>query len=79
MVICLALLTAGYFAGVWWVRRETRRARLSRAAAASAALPPEDQPPATAVGWPPKGGSFTPYVLRGIAALDAYRSEGHAA
>jgi hypothetical protein len=79
MLIWVALLTAAYFAGVWWVRRGSHRARITRLVAPSAGLPAADQPPPTAVGWPPKGVQFTAYVLRGIAALDEYRSEGHAA
>lgn len=77
MLILLALLTVAYFAGVVWLRR-TRR---TTAAATEPApeLPIDDQPPATAVGWPPAGTGFTSYVDEGFAALDAYLSEGFAA
>jgi hypothetical protein len=79
MLILLALLTASYFAAVVWVRRGTRR----RAAAVAGrqlpvALPADDQPPSSAVGWPPGGSQFTAYVDQGFQALDAYLAEGFA-
>ena len=75
MLFLLAALTAGYFAFLVWVRR-TRRAA---SPANVSALPSDDQPPASAVGWPPKGSAFAAYVDDGFAALDAYLSEGFAA
>ena len=80
MVILLALLTVSYFAAVLWVRRGAKK----RAAAAAVAvvqlvaLPADDQPPTSAVGWPPGGSQFTPYVDQGFQALDAYLAEGFA-
>jgi hypothetical protein len=80
MLILLTLLTASYFAAVLWVRCGARR----RAAAAAitvaepAALPADDQPPSSAVGWPPGGRQFTAYVDQGFRALDAYLAEGFA-
>jgi hypothetical protein len=80
MLILLTLLTAGYFAAVIWVRRGARQ----RAAAAAVAvvqlvaLPTDDQPPTSAVGWPPGGSQFTAYVDQGFQALDAYLAEGFA-
>lgn len=80
MLFLLTLLTAGYFTAVAMVWRGSRRAGGAAAARhVLAALPAEDQPPPSAVGWPPAGDGFTPYVEEGIAALDAYRSQGHAA
>ena len=49
------------------------------ASAPVAVLPADDQPPASAIGWPPVGTGFTSYVDEGFAALDAYLSEGYAA
>jgi hypothetical protein len=77
MLILLALLTAAYFAVVVWLRRTRRASAVSTEPAAE--LPVDDQPPATAVGWPPAGTGFTSYVDEGFAALDAYLSEGFAA
>ena len=80
MLILLTLLTASYFAAVIWVRHGTRQ----RAAAAAGAvvqlvvLPAEDQPPSSAVGWPPGGSQFSAYVDQGFQALDAYLAEGFA-
>jgi hypothetical protein len=63
---------------VIWVRRARRRsAPVTEAVAAT--LPAEDQPPPSAVGWPPKGARFTSYVDEGFAALDAYLQDGYAA
>lgn len=77
MLFLLIVLTASYLAGVLWVRRATRSSR--RGAAPLAELPAEDQPPMSAVGWPPEGRDFAAYVDQGFAALDAYLSEGFAA
>jgi hypothetical protein len=79
MVLVLALMTASYFAVVLWVRRGTRTARAVAEAPGLALLPAEDQPPVSAVGWPPGGARFTAYVDDGFAALDAYLQEGFAA
>ena len=80
MLFPLALLTAAYFAAVVWWRRSGSRVRgPARARAPVADLPVEDQPPPTAVGWPPGGTGFTSYVDEGFAAIDAWLSEGHAA
>lgn len=83
MLALLTLLTVGYFALVVWIVRGKRRNRLAQAvepdAAHAAALPVDDQPPASAVGWPPLGRQFTSYVDEGFRALDAYLSEGYAA
>jgi hypothetical protein len=76
----LALLTAAYFAAVVWVRRSSRRIEAGPGTEPPVAdLPVEDQPPPTAVGWPPGGSSFASYVDDGFAAMDAWLSEGHAA
>ena len=79
MLFPLALLTAAYFAAVVWLRRMQRRAAVTRPDQPVAALPVEDQPPATAVGWPPSGTGFAAYVDDGCAAIDAWLSEGHTA
>ena len=80
MLIPLALLTTAYFAVVIWLRRSRKAAAAAGAAAALAvAMPADDLPPVTAVGWPPGGTGFTSYVADGFAALDAYLSEGYAA
>jgi hypothetical protein len=76
MLILLTVLTAGYFAGVLWVLRTQRR---QLPPMVPVALPDEDLPPASAVGWPPQGPRFTRYVDEGFAALDAYLEEGFAA
>ena len=75
----LTLLTAAYFAVVVWTWRSRRIARAVEEAALAADLPVDDQPPVTAVGWPPGGSGFTAYLDEGFAALDAYLSEGRAA
>jgi hypothetical protein len=76
----LALLTAAYFAAVIWLRRSRRRAQaVAGTELPVAALPVDDQPPPTAVGWPPGGSDFASYVDNGVAAIDAWLSEGHAA
>jgi hypothetical protein len=79
MLIALAMLTTAYFAVVVRLWRSRRVAAATAAVAQAAALPADDQPPATAVGWPPGGSGFTSYVAEGFAALDAYLSEGYAA
>ena len=76
MLVLLTLLTAGYFAVVIRVRRESRRRRVT--AAEPIFLPADDLPPETAVGWPPVGAAFSAYVDDGFRALDAYLSEGFA-
>lgn len=71
------LLTLAY---VLLARRLWRGVRRRAAAAvAVAALPVEDRPPRTAVGWPPSGARYRAYVERGFAALDDYLSDGFAA
>ena len=80
MLFPLALLTAAYFAAVVWLRRSRRRAGGGAGPGPAVAdLPVEDQPPPTAVGWPPGGSGFASYVDEGVAAIDAWLSEGHAA
>jgi hypothetical protein len=75
----LAMLTAAYFAAVVWLRRTKRHAAGADPEQPLADLPVEDQPPATAVGWPPGGTGFAAYVDDGFAAIDAWLSEGHTA
>lgn len=53
--------------------------RRAAAAVPSEALPAEDRPPRTAVGWPPSGAHYRRYVERGFAALDDYLSDDFAA
>ena len=69
MLVLSVLLTVSYFAAVVWFLRSKRRA--ARATAAPC-LPDDDQPPASAVGWPPEGARLTAYVDEGFSALDAY-------
>jgi hypothetical protein len=78
MLILLTLLTASYFAVVVWVRRGTRQRAAAVVVAEPVALPVDDQPPSSAVGWPPGGSQFTAYVDQGFQALDAYLAEGFA-
>jgi hypothetical protein len=68
MLVLLALLTISYFAAVAWVVNTKRRGSLTVAPC----LPDDDQPPATAVGWPPDGTRFTEYVDQGHSQLYAY-------
>lgn len=70
MLVLLVLMTVSYFAAVVWFLRSKRRT--AGAVAAAPCLPEDDQPPTSAVGWPPEGAKFTPYVDEGFAALDAY-------
>ena len=79
MLFPLALLTAAYFGAVIWLRRKRREAAGAVVGQQVADLPVEDQPPPTAVGWPPGGSGFASYVDDGFAAIDAWLSEGHAA
>jgi hypothetical protein len=76
MLILLALVSVGLVAEVLWVRRALRRRR-GVVAVEPVQRPAEDQPPSSAVGWPPApgGAAFTTYVDDGFAALDAYLSE----
>jgi hypothetical protein len=79
MLIALTLLTVGFVAVVVWVLRgRTGRLALS-VVEVPTTLPADDLPPASAIGWPPGGAHFTSYVDNGVAALDAYLSEGYAA
>ena len=79
MLLLLTILTLGYFAGVFWLRRSSKRSSVAPAGAVSCpALPEEDLPPAAAVGWPPQGGRLPAYLDGGFAALDVYLSEDHA-
>lgn len=75
MVFLLTVATMAYFAGVLWIARSMRRLSSRH----TAMQPDADQAPASAVGWPPEGDGFTTYVDEGIAALDAYLSQGYAA
>jgi hypothetical protein len=76
----LALLTAAYFASVVWLRRSRRRAEVDASTPPGVTdLPVADQPPPTAVGWPPAGSRFAAYVEDGVAAIDAWLSQGRAA
>jgi len=77
--VLLSLLSVAYFVVVLWVRRTRRSGPATPTVlTAVAALPEDDQPPVTAVGWPPGGSGFTTYVDEGFDALDAYLSEGAA-
>jgi hypothetical protein len=79
VLILLTLLTAGFFAGVVWLRREARQESARRASVTDlTGLPDEDRPPRGAVGWPPGGAALGTYIDGGLAALDAYLSEGSA-
>jgi len=81
VLVLLTLLTAGYFAGVGWLRRESRLGAARRASIADlSGLPEEDRPPQTAVGWPPGGNAaLAGYIDQGLADLVTFLSEGHAA
>jgi hypothetical protein len=80
MLVLLTLLTIGYFAVVLRVARGRPQAAGPAAKASPApALPVDDRPPPSAVGWPPGGNQFVTYVNEGFAALDAYLSEGFTA
>ena len=79
MLILLTLVTVGYFVAVVRVRRRRTAGAVSAEAGTLAALPQDDLPPVSAVGWPPEGGRFTTYVDQGFAAIDAYLSEDRAA
>ncbi len=79
MLTLLTLLTVGYFVAVVRVRRRRAAGTVSADVAVAATLPDDDQPPVSAVGWPPEGGRFTSYIDEGFAALDAYLAEGFAA
>jgi hypothetical protein len=68
MLVLLTLLTLSYFAAVVWIMRSKRRVARTLAPI----LPDDDQPPASAVGWPPEGTRLPAYVDEGFAALDAY-------
>jgi hypothetical protein len=68
MLVLLALSTISYFTAVLWFVKTKRRAPVTVALC----LPDDDQPPATAVGWPPDGDRFTEYVDQGHSALHAY-------
>ena len=74
-MVLLGLVTAAYVVAVFWLRRARRSAATL---AGLPRLPPEDSPPESAIGWPPEGTAFLVYVDEGIAALDAYLSEGFA-
>lgn len=75
MLVLLTALTVGYLVFVLRVRRARRPARPTPVPL----LPVDDRPPTGAVGWPPQGRGFEPYVEQGFAELDAYLSEGFAA
>ena len=79
MLILVTLLTAGYLAGAVWLRREARDGAARRDSVTDlTGLPDEDRPPLGAVGWPPGGTALAGYIDGGLAALDAYLSEGSA-
>ena len=75
-MLLLGLVTAAYVVAMLWLRRARRSAAATLAGLPP--LPPEDSPPESAIGWPPEGTAFLVYVDEGIAALDAYLSEGFA-
>jgi Flp pilus assembly protein protease CpaA len=77
MLVLLTMLTAGYFAVVIWLWRETKIQQATLAARRN--LPAEDQPPASAIGWPPGGSLLEAYLEEGFRALDAFLAEGFAA
>jgi hypothetical protein len=79
MLFLLMLVTVGYFAGLYALRRKSKSSTTPAAAVTPPALPAEDQPPAAAVGWPPGGSRLPAYLDDGFAALDAYLSEDHRA
>jgi hypothetical protein len=68
MLVLLALSTLSYFTAVLWFVKTKRRTTLTVAPC----LPDDDQPPPTAVGWPPEGDRFTEYVDQSHSALHAY-------
>ena len=75
MLLVQTLFTVAYLAlvaRVWAVARGTHDA------APASSLPAADLAPESAIGWPPAGEEFESYVDEGIAALDAYLSEGFA-
>lgn len=81
MLSLLTLVTLAYIAVVVVVRRVRRAGAAAMAAEAApelTGLPPEDQPPESAVGWPPTGSRFESYVGDGIAELDAFLEDGYA-
>lgn len=75
MLVLLTVLTVGYLVFALRVRRARRLVR----PVLVEQLPVDDRPPSGAVGWPPRGRGFEPYVRQGFAELDAYLSEGFAA
>jgi hypothetical protein len=79
MLFLLMVVTVGYFAGLYALRRKRTSSATPAAAVTPPALPAEDQPPAAAVGWPPGGARLPAYLDEGFAALDAYLSEDHPA
>jgi hypothetical protein len=80
LLLLLGLMTAGYFAGVRWLRTpSTRFSHTPAGAVTCPVLPEEDRPPASALGWPPAGARLSTYLDDGFAALDAYLSEEHPA
>jgi len=78
MLFALFVVTVGYFAVVFVLRRKSKSSTPA-GAVPRPALPAEDQPPAAAVGWPPAGSRLSAYLDEGFAALDAYLSEDHPA
>jgi hypothetical protein len=73
MLIVLTLLTVGYGVALVWVLRLKPRRRA--AATGELTLPIADQPPATAVGWPPQGSQFSAYVEDGLSEVDAFLAD----
>jgi len=71
MLVLLALSTVSYFTvALWFVMTKWRKALT--VAPVAPCLPDDDQPPATAIGWPPDGPQFAEYVDQGHSALHAY-------
>jgi len=77
MLLAQTVATGAYLAFVariWLLMRHPSPS--TRAGLRGAALPLEDQAPESAVGWPPAGDEFRPYVEDGMAALGSYLANG---
>jgi hypothetical protein len=75
LLLLQTLVTAAYVVvvgRVWLVIRQGAQRR------SATCLPAADLPPEAAMGPPPSGEDFESYVDDGMAALDAYLSEGFA-
>jgi hypothetical protein len=75
LLLLQTLLTAAYVVVVGRVWLVTRQGGPRPVAPC---LPAADLPPEAALGPPPNGEDFESYVDDGMAALDAYLSEGFA-